>query len=53
MGFRIFAQDCGFYNPPFQWNEERRFLLTCELDAAFFHIYLQPPLMVIGNVAYR
>jgi hypothetical protein len=26
--------------PPFQWNEARRFLLRCELDAAFFHLYL-------------
>lgn len=35
-----FAQDCGFSGPPFRWNEERRFLLRCELDAAFFHLYL-------------
>lgn len=26
--------------PPFKWNEARRFLLRCELDAAFFHLYL-------------
>jgi hypothetical protein len=26
--------------PPFRWDEERRFLLRCELDAAFFHLYL-------------
>lgn len=25
--------------PPFRWDEERRFLLRCELDAAFFHLY--------------
>jgi len=24
---------------PFLWNEERRFLIRCELDAAFFHLY--------------
>ena len=36
-----FAQDCGWSGPPFRWNEERRFLLRCELDAAFFHFYLQ------------
>jgi phage repressor protein C with HTH and peptisase S24 domain len=24
---------------PFHWNEERRFLLRCELDAAYFHLY--------------
>jgi hypothetical protein len=35
-----FAQDCGWLGPPFRWNEERRFLLRCELDAAFFHLYL-------------
>ncbi len=22
-----------------QWNEERRFLLHCELDAVYFHLY--------------
>lgn len=35
-----FAQDCGFNGPPFRWDEARRFLLRCELDAAFFHLYL-------------
>jgi hypothetical protein len=35
-----FAQDCGWNGPPFRWDEERRFLLRCELDAAFFHLYL-------------
>jgi hypothetical protein len=35
-----FARDCGFDGPPFRWDEERRFLLRCELDAAFFHLYL-------------
>ena len=25
--------------PPFRWNEERCFLLRCELDAAYFHLY--------------
>jgi hypothetical protein len=34
-----FAQDCGYDGPPFRWDEERRFLLRCELDAAFFHLY--------------
>ncbi len=37
-----FAQDCGWSGPPFSWDEERRFLLRCELDAAFFHLYLGP-----------
>jgi len=35
-----FAEDCGWSGPPFRWDEERRFLLRCELDAAFFHLYL-------------
>jgi len=35
-----FARDCGYDGPPFQWDEERRFQLRCELDAAFFHLYL-------------
>lgn len=34
-----FARDCGYSGPPFRWNEERRFLLRCELDAAYFHLY--------------
>jgi len=35
-----FAQDCGCSGPPFRWDEDRRFMLRCELDAAFFHLYL-------------
>jgi hypothetical protein len=34
-----FARDCGYSGPPFRWDEERRFLLRCELDAAYFHLY--------------
>jgi hypothetical protein len=34
-----FAHESGFEGLPFQWNEERRFLLRCELDAAFFYLY--------------
>ena len=37
---RGFARECGWDGPPFRWDEERRFLLRCELDAAFFHLYL-------------
>lgn len=37
-----FARDCDYYGPPFNWNDDRRFLLRCELDAAFFHQYLRP-----------
>ena len=34
-----FATDCGYDGLPFCWNEERRFLLRCELDAVYFHLY--------------
>lgn len=34
-----FARDLGYKGPPFRWDPERRFLLRCELDAAFFHLY--------------
>src|SRR5579885_3145250 len=34
-----FARDHGYDGPPFRWDPERRFLLRCELDAAFFHLY--------------
>jgi hypothetical protein len=34
-----FAQDVGCDGPPFIWDEERRFLLRCELDALYFHLY--------------
>ena len=34
-----FGAHCDYYGPPFKWNEERRFLLRCELDVAFFHLY--------------
>ena len=35
-----FARGCGWNCPPFRWDEDRRFLLRCELDATFFHLYL-------------
>jgi hypothetical protein len=34
-----FAKDVGYDGPPYRWDPERRFLLRCELDAAFFHLY--------------
>jgi hypothetical protein len=34
-----FARDCGYDGSPFRWDEERRFQLRCELDAAYFHLY--------------
>ena len=36
-----FAKDCGWSGPPFRWDDERRFLLRCELDAAVFQLYIQ------------
>jgi hypothetical protein len=34
-----FARDLGYHGPPFVWDEARRFLLRCELDALYFHLY--------------
>jgi hypothetical protein len=34
-----FAKDLGYFGAPFYWNLERRFLMRCELDSAFFHLY--------------
>jgi len=34
-----FAHALGFYGPPFRWDEERRFVMRCELDAIYFRIY--------------
>jgi hypothetical protein len=53
-----FAQDCNYHGPPFKWNEDRRFQIRAELDAAFFHLYLpstkegnwKPSLIAEGNV---
>ena len=36
---KSFALDLSYNGAPFQWDEERRFLIRCELDAAFFHLY--------------
>lgn len=35
-----FARESDWLGAPFRWDDERRFLLRCELDAAFFHLYL-------------
>jgi hypothetical protein len=35
-----FGRDVGWNGPPFRWDPDRRFLIRCELDAAFFHLYL-------------
>ncbi|WP_157254986.1 Eco57I restriction-modification methylase domain-containing protein [Nonomuraea typhae] len=34
-----FARDHGDEGPPYRWDEERRFWLRAELDAAYFHLY--------------
>jgi len=39
LSMKPFAEDLGFNGPPFSWDDERRFQLRCELDAAFFHLY--------------
>jgi hypothetical protein len=35
-----FSEKLGYCGPPFRWDEERRFLIRCELDAMLFHLYL-------------
>ncbi|HEV2780177.1 MAG TPA: DNA methyltransferase [Actinophytocola sp.] len=37
-----FARDHGDTGAPFRWDEERRFWLRAELDAAYFHLYGVP-----------
>jgi hypothetical protein len=34
-----YARDYGYDGSPFRWDDARRFLLRCELDAAYFHLY--------------
>ncbi len=38
-----FARDLGYEGPPFRYDPERRFQIRCELDAAFFVLYLGTP----------
>ena len=37
---REFAESCGDHGEPFVWDDRRRFLLRCELDALYFGLYL-------------
>lgn len=37
-----FAKHCNCHCAPFRWDEDRRFEIRCELDAAFFRLYLLP-----------
>lgn len=34
-----FANDYSYSNQKFIWNEDRRFIMRCELDALYFHLY--------------
>ena len=34
-----FARESGYPSNPFPRDEDRRFRIRCELDAAFFHLY--------------
>lgn len=34
-----FARDLGYDGAPFVWDDQRRFLMRCELDALYFHLY--------------
>ena len=36
---RPFAENLGLDDLPFAWDDDRRFLLKCEIDAALFHLY--------------
>lgn len=36
----LLARACGYSGPPFRWDRSRRFEIRCELDAAFFHMYI-------------
>lgn len=33
------ATDFGYKNNPFFWDNDRRFMLKCELDSCFLHLY--------------
>ena len=47
------AHESGVQHRPFDWDEERRFALRCEIDAAFFHLYLPPILTSAGALPTR
>ena len=38
---KVLSLNCEHAKLPFRWDEERRFLLRAELDAAFFHLYFR------------
>ncbi len=45
---RPFSEHLGHNGSPFPWDDDRRFLIRCEIDAALFHLYG----MDIGDVDY-
>ena len=36
---RGFAEHLCYTGEPFRWDDDRRFLIRCELDALYFHLY--------------
>jgi len=36
----VFIDEIKYDGTPFIWDDARRFMIRCELDAAFFHLYL-------------
>jgi len=36
---RPFSKELGWNGPPFKWDSERRFVIQCELDAFYAHLY--------------
>lgn len=39
LELQSFAEYLGYEDQPFPWNEDRRFQLRCEIDAALFRLY--------------
>jgi hypothetical protein len=48
-----FAHQCGYDGPPFYWDEDRRFVMRCEMDAFYFHLYGMPMYVGKGLIASR
>jgi hypothetical protein len=45
----LFGRACGYPGPPYVWDENRRFQLRAELDAAYFHLYMGTPAEWLSN----
>lgn len=37
--FSCLAKEYNFQDIPLKWDSERRFIIRCELDALYFHLY--------------